>query len=115
MTTVDQFRAAALTLAEAVESSHMGHPDFRVRNKIFASLPTDGVGVVKLSLDEQAAACDTHTDRCRPAKGWGRHGWTELDLDGIDPGDVAELLLSAWCVVAPRRLVEAHHPPEGND
>jgi hypothetical protein len=115
MTTVDEFRTAALAQPEAVESEHMGHPDFRVRDKIFASLPSDEVGVVKLPLDEQAAAMDTNPDRCRPAKGLGRHGWTELDLDGIDTAQVADLLQTAWCVVAPRRLVDAHHPPVRGD
>jgi hypothetical protein len=39
--TSDEFRALARSLpeaVEAVEASHMGHPDFRVRKKIFASL-----------------------------------------------------------------------------
>ena len=34
-------RRFALTLPEAVEKSHFDQPDFRVRNKIFASLPHD--------------------------------------------------------------------------
>ncbi len=36
--TADEFRFLALELPEAVESSHMCHPDFRVRGKIFATL-----------------------------------------------------------------------------
>jgi hypothetical protein len=36
--TIAMFRRLALSLPEAAEGAHMGHPDFRVRNKIFASL-----------------------------------------------------------------------------
>ena len=36
--TARAFRTLALSLLEATEGSHMGHADFRVRGKIFASL-----------------------------------------------------------------------------
>src|SRR3954466_6457253 len=39
-------RRLALALPEAVESSHFSRPDFRVHNKIFATLPPDGQTVV---------------------------------------------------------------------
>ena len=49
--TADEFRRIALSLPEAVEIGHMGHPDFRVRKKIFATLgyPDDAWGMVKLT------------------------------------------------------------------
>ena len=53
--TADDFRRLALRFPEATESAHMGHPDFRVRGKIFATLWTDGEwGVVLLKPEEQA-------------------------------------------------------------
>jgi len=39
-------RRLALALPETIESSHLSRPDFRVRNKIFATLPPDGQTVV---------------------------------------------------------------------
>jgi len=44
----DQFRRIALTLPDAVEGSHQGHADFRVRKRIFATLgyPDDAWGMV---------------------------------------------------------------------
>jgi hypothetical protein len=36
--TADHFRNLALGLPEACESAHMGHPDFRIRGKVFATL-----------------------------------------------------------------------------
>ncbi|HVB58611.1 MAG TPA: MmcQ/YjbR family DNA-binding protein [Candidatus Acidoferrales bacterium] len=36
--TPQAFHQIALRLPESIESSHMNHPDFRVRGKIFATL-----------------------------------------------------------------------------
>ena len=36
--TAAQFRKIALSFPEAVEAAHMGHPDFRVGGRIFATL-----------------------------------------------------------------------------
>ena len=65
--TPDGFRRLALSLPEAIESAHMGHPDFRVGGRIFATLgsPDSSHGMVKLKPDQQAkvkAAFDKHMD-----------------------------------------------------
>ncbi len=53
--TASEFRDLALSQAGAVESSHMGHADFRVGGKVFATLgyPDNDHAVVMLSPDEQ--------------------------------------------------------------
>lgn len=38
MLTPDAFRRLALDLPGAIESAHMGHPDFRANGRIFATL-----------------------------------------------------------------------------
>src|SRR5204862_235302 len=43
-------RRLALDLAEVVECSHFARPDFRIRNKIFATLPLDRGAVILKSL-----------------------------------------------------------------
>ena len=53
--TADEFRSLALSFPETSENAHMGHPDFRVRGKIFATLgPDEDWGMVKLTTDQQA-------------------------------------------------------------
>jgi hypothetical protein len=57
----DQFRRLALELPEALESSHMDHPDFRVRGRIFATLwPDHGYGVVMLPSEAQPEFVEEH-------------------------------------------------------
>ena len=48
--TAAQFREIALSFPEAVEAAHMGHPDFRVGGRIFATLgyQNEGRGVLLL-------------------------------------------------------------------
>ena len=55
--TADGFPRLALQLPEATEASHMGHPDSRVRGKLFATLgyPDGKWAMVKLTPDQQEA------------------------------------------------------------
>jgi hypothetical protein len=50
----DDFRLVGLSLPEAIESAHIGHPDFRVGGRIFATLgyPDDEFGVVMLAPEQ---------------------------------------------------------------
>src|SRR5262245_20394406 len=75
------FRRLALSLPEASEAAHMGHPDFRVRNKIFASLgtPDRDWGTVKLTPEQQGVLTEAEPAVFKPATGaWGRRGWTHV-------------------------------------
>jgi hypothetical protein len=48
------FRRIVLGMDGAVESAHMGHPDFRVSNRIFATLHHDSdFAMVVLTPDHQ--------------------------------------------------------------
>jgi hypothetical protein len=102
------FRRLALSLPEATEGSHMGHPDFRVRNKIYASLgvPEQGWGTVKLSPEQQEALLAAEPAVFKPAAGaWGRRGWTQVRLAAISATTLASALGMAWRNTAPKALV----------
>jgi hypothetical protein len=107
--TVDEFRALALGLPEAVEAAHMGHPDFRVRGKIFATLgpPGDGRGMVKLTAEQQAAFARLQPDVFKPVKGaWGLRGATHVHLQRAEEDIVWQALVAAWRNTAPKRLCQ---------
>lgn len=98
MLTADQFRRLALGLHGALESSHMGHPDFRANGRIFATLhPGDRAGMVKLSPEEQAALLQEHPSMFKPSAGaWGRQGCTDVRLEAADEAAVRAALVLAW-------------------
>ena len=102
---VNEFRRMALSLPEASESRHMGHPDFRVRGKIFATLgyPSAGWGVVKLTPDQQELFVQLEPDAFVPVKGaWGLRGATSVALRTAPKGMVRKALIAAWCNTAPK-------------
>jgi len=113
--TSNEFRKMALQLPDAVESSHIGHPDFRVGGKIFATLgyPDAGVGMVKLTPDEQELFVQIEPEGFQPVKGgWGRHGATNILLKSAKKSTVREALLAAWRIRAPTSLAEKPAEPK---
>jgi hypothetical protein len=102
-----QFRKIALSFPEAVESAHMGHPDFRVGGKIFATLgyPDKNSAVLRLNREEQETFVDADPKVFRPVKGaWGRRGYTNVHLPNAEISFVREALTAAWRNTAPKRL-----------
>ena len=109
--TDDDFRSLALSLPEASEETHMGHPDFRVRKKIFATLgaPEDGWGMVKLTPEQQTLFVRAEPGVFKPANGaWGRRGCTYVRLEAADEGSVRQAVIAAWRNTAPKRLVQQY-------
>jgi len=105
----DDFRRIALGMPEAQEREHMGHPDFRVEGKIFASLSEDeGSGVLKLTLDQQEKLIGDGTGPFEAMAGaWGMRGWTRVVLGKARKDRVERLMRMAWENAAPRRLRES--------
>jgi hypothetical protein len=109
--TANQFRKLALELPEASESEHMGHPDFRVGGKIFATLgaPDASFGMVKLTPEQQAWVVQEEPDVFVPVPGgWGRRGCTNVRLKAATRDILRPVLADAWRGVAPKRLVQEH-------
>jgi hypothetical protein len=97
--TVDEFRRLALSFPDAVENSHMGHPDFRVHGKIFATLqyPNESWGMVKLPPQEQQTFVHAEPEAFVPVKGaWGRQGCTSVRLEAAEASTVEHALGIAW-------------------
>ena len=67
----NDFRRIALGMEGAVEGAHMGHPDFRVNNRIFATLHHDReFGMVTLTPDQQEQFTRAHPDAFAPESGY---------------------------------------------
>lgn len=103
--TVDEFRGLALSFPESVESSHMGHPDFRIGGKIFATIAPDSVrAMVKLKPEQQQEIIRTAPAVFEPASGaWGERGATMIELAVADEADVLQSLTWAYFNTAPKK------------
>src|ERR1700722_4249098 len=105
------FRRLALPLPEAVESSHMGAPDFRIHGRIFATLAygAKGLGTLMLTLEQQAEFLGDGPEYFTPAAGaWGRKGSTLVRLDAPE-NVLAGALQTAYRNVAAKSRKDARH------
>ena len=101
---LDDFARLVLAVEGVVESQHFGKRDFRLSDRIIASLPESDLAVLRLSPDRQTMAIALHGETFAPVpNAWGAKGWTRMRLGGLD----AELARTAigWAVAdaAPAR------------
>lgn len=84
--TAARFRSIVLGLDGATEGTHMGHADFRVAGRVFASLDRESrTASVHLPSDEQQRVVTDAPQAFTPAAGaWGRQGWTTIALAKAD-------------------------------
>src|SRR5688572_27970051 len=104
--TQDDFRRIALGMTNTIEGAHIGHPDFRVNNGIFATLRTDKekrmIGMVILTPDQQHRFVEEAPKAFVPETGaWGLQGCTTVRLETVDEELLGEAMTLAW-----RNLVE---------
>lgn len=99
--TARDFRRLALSLEGAEEGAHMGHADFRVGGRIFATLASarQGYGNLMLTPEQQAAFCEEMPEVFLPiAGGWGRMGATHIRLAAASQDILRGALRAAWQV-----------------
>lgn len=90
------FRRMALALNDTIESAHMGHPDFRVNGRIFATLHADmKFGMVSLTPEQQQEFMRRDPAFAPENGAWGRQGSTRVTLADVDEEILGEALTLA--------------------
>ena len=102
MVTIELARKAALSLPEAEEKSHFHIPDFRVKNKIFATLHLDkNYMMIKLSAVDQSVFCLIDQSAIYPVPNkWGKQGWTIFELTKVNGAMMKDALATAYNTIA---------------
>jgi hypothetical protein len=103
--TEDEARALALALPDTVERDHHGFPSFRVRDRIFATLPDGDTLRVMLDADAAEGAASADPAWCSVLRWGARISGVAVQLPAADPATVTDLLADAWRRRAPARLV----------
>ena len=100
-------RKAALALPGAVEADHWGNPSFRVRGRIFATVPDPARLNVMVDPFDVEAVVRAAPEACSELH-WGKEvrGVT-VDLRRASCKLVGDLLEAAWRLRAPRRTLAA--------
>ena len=97
--TPDQFRKLVLSFEGVEERAHHGHPDFRVKGRIFSTLgfPNDTRAMVKLLPEQQAEFVHDYPEVFSSASGkWGLNGSTSLNLPKARKPEMSRAVEAAW-------------------
>jgi predicted DNA-binding protein (MmcQ/YjbR family) len=111
MSDIARVRALCLALPEAFELEAWEHPTFRVgtgRGKIFCTAAEDGSSItVKADPIERDAVLAQGEPFYVPPY-VGHRGWLGVRTEDprTDWDEVAELIATSYCLVAPKRLAE---------
>ena len=102
---VDEARALALSLPEAVEQDHHGRPSFRVGGKIFATLWSAERMNVMLDEGGIRTAIDAAPQACDEVR-WGKRlAAVGVTLARAEPELLRAWLEEAWEQREPKRLL----------
>lgn len=108
MTTLDEATALALAFPEATEMAHHGMMSFRIRGKIFATVP-DGLHMRAMVDEEETRALAASEPGVYAEMYWGKRlACVEIELASVTPEALQEVLADAWRRKAPRRLARDH-------
>jgi hypothetical protein len=114
-----RIRAICLALPEVVEKPFGDHtaPAFRVRDKFFVMVDEDGSTMnVKAPKGVQGILVASDPERFFVPRYVGHIGWVGMRLDlaaEADWGEVAEMIVESYCLVAPKRLAaQVDGPPK---
>jgi hypothetical protein len=104
--TFEQVRLLALALPKAQEGTSYGTPAFKVDGKLFARLHQDGESlVVKIDPGERTMRMKADPETFYITDHYLNYPWILVRIAGVDPDDLRDLLVEAWRLSAPRRLV----------
>ena len=104
--TAARFRELVAGLPETEEGKHHGHPDFRVRKKIFATLSEDeSRAALRLPQIEARALSSREPEVYRLVSDREPYAWVSLLLAKANADDFSDLLEEAWRGRAPDELV----------
>lgn len=106
---VDEFLKMLDHLPETKQGFGGDWVSIRVRNKGFGYLweRTSTVGL-KTTLEEQAALVGERPEVFEIQFTTESTGWVVVHLDLIEADELFELVTEAWCMTAPKSLVDAH-------
>jgi predicted DNA-binding protein (MmcQ/YjbR family) len=102
-------RRLCLALPEAFELETWDHPTFRVgggRGRIFCTAAADGTSLTVKADPAEREALLAQGDPFFVPPYVGAKGWVGIRADDarVDWDEIAELITTSYCLIAPRRL-----------
>jgi hypothetical protein len=109
---IDAVRRFALSLPEATEEPHFHYASFRVKGKIFATVPPENTHLNIFVGEPELEILPAAQPKVYEKLFWGKKvAGLRVTLAAAKPRDVEELLRTAWLRKAPKKLASAHAKP----
>ena len=103
--TIDDVQRLALALPEVVKEPHFQMSSFRIRGKIFATVPPDNEHLHLFVAELEREKMLTLHPEAYEKLWWGKKVvGLRVNLSVANNNDVRELLQSAWLLRAPAKL-----------
>ena len=117
---IDDVRAVAMALPRTTEGLVGGRVKFRVGRIVYVSFSRDETVMgFAFPREWRLAAVESEPEKfAMPTRGDLRYNWLLARLEAIDVAEMRELVVDAWSMVVPQRVVDeylAQHPiPSGS-
>jgi hypothetical protein len=110
MVTTEEVRRVAMSLPRTTEGLVRDRVKFRVGRIVYVAISPDeramGFGFPK---EERAALIASEPEKFfMPIKSEERYNWVESWMAALDPDEMAEFVVDAWCMVVARRVSAAY-------
>ena len=108
---LDTARRFALSLPETTEAPHFDMSSFRVKGKIFCTVPPDGKRLHVFAGIDEVQALVAEDPKAFEVIVWGKRQvseWVRVHLAHARTAEVRELLEDAWRAKAPKRVLAAY-------
>ncbi|HVX18142.1 MAG TPA: MmcQ/YjbR family DNA-binding protein [Acidimicrobiales bacterium] len=117
MPTWDDVVRIGTALPEVEESTWFRTPSLKVAGKGFARLRSEQEGglVLMCELDEKEALLASGDPAFYTTPHYDGYGAILVDLDRVDPGELAELVDAAWWIKAPPKVRKARQTRDAGD
>jgi hypothetical protein len=106
MVSLESARSFALSLDEVVEGPHHDVVSFKVKSKIFMTMNAKENRIcIRLSPVDQSVFSAFDSSVIFPVpNGWGKYGWTLINLKKVKKEMLKDAVTTAYCHVAPPKL-----------
>ena len=110
MVTIDDVRALASTLPRSYEALVRGRVKFRVGQIVYLAFSKDGRELgFAFPREWRQALVETEPEKFSlPDASNMRYHWAVVRLDAIDADEMRALVLDAWAMVVPKKVVAAY-------
>lgn len=110
MATVIDVRRIAMSLPRTTEHLVGSHTKFRVGRIVYASVSADEERMgFAFPKEERAALVASEPGKfMMPMRSDERYNWVRVRLPVLDPDELRELLIDAWCMVVSKKAAASY-------